>query len=116
MDLETLHPEIPNVEEHEEAPDYLQGVVRRETRPETEMTAHRARFLTACQEPGDQNICAICLESYGNLVNPVVTNCGHFFCCKCVYQTAENLTGKAILKCPMCVTPLRTLDSVASDE
>eukprot|EP00903_Cladosiphon_okamuranus_P015138 g13997.t1 len=64
----------------------------------------RARF------PGGE--CSICLRV--EVVSPVQTNCGHWFCAGCVLDYYDGL-GRVRIKCPLCRHEVTMLHPAAED-
>eukprot|EP00752_Nemacystus_decipiens_P002530 g2374.t1 len=64
----------------------------------------------AARHPGGE--CPICLAV--EVVSPVQTNCGHWFCARCILGYYDGL-GRVRIKCPLCRQEVTMLHRAAED-
>lgn len=53
---------------------------------------------------GEPVFCPICIENTTDIINPVITSCGHIFCQLCYLQHSRLSCNKD--KCPVCTTSI----------
>ena len=48
-------------------------------------------------------LCSVCrVEEHEELIEPVITSCGHLFCWPCLYTWVKTKTAAGDYPCPMC--------------
>ncbi|KAL6545734.1 hypothetical protein OROGR_009608 [Orobanche gracilis] len=63
--------------------------------------------------PPADDVCPICFDSF---IIPCRSNCGHWFCARCILQFWMFKTSIQPCKCPLCCRPITNLKPETSDQ